>query len=869
MKHTFKKLPIAALVTFACVTQAQQVAYSPEMIRALVPSGQDIDMTFFERGYDIPPGAYRVTLQLNGELYREGMYELREFNGSLVPVFHVKEVRNWPLKDEVLKQFAKMNDDDELFPIGKYIQDVQTSVNTEMMGVDVSIPQLYLAHNDGWVDVVDPELWDYGETGAIVNYNLSASHSRGSQGNSEYSNLYLNFDGQLNLGAWRLHTSGSFSGFESKVENFKMKAREWDLWNTYFERDLPAIKGQLQIGEISTSSELFDSVPLRGVRVYTNAEMLPRRDRSYSPVIEGTAYSNAQIIIRQNGHIVYTLNVAPGPFRLDDLPSFGSYGDLEVVIRESDGTERLISVPYSSVPNMLKEGQHRYDFSVGRYYSKGLASNSGDTEVLMGTLSYGLPRDITVFGGALMAKGYYSLAFGTGLSLGRFGAVAADVVHSVNDDAPERAVVKNHGSAWRVRYEKTMSNLGTTVNLANYRYITGGYSSLSDYLQDGAYTYYMNALGQLHSRWQLALNQSLGNYGSLSIGADYAMYRSQAPDAKSFNLGYSTSIKGVGVSLSYGRNYQQVGSVNNRSWESSHIVSLNLNIPLDLIFGGYTTNSIVNNTDIQYMGRMFESARGEKDYSHSVVLNTTSEDYKWNYTLSQELGSHEDRATSLNVGYSGDRAYVNLGYDHNSMGDTYRAGMNGALVFHKTGITAAQNAYGAVAIVEVPDAPGVKVANGFSSTTDIFGHSVLTYLTHYSRNQIAIDPASVPSGAMLLDSSNRVVIPTKGAIVRASYPVRFGQQAVFILKTKEGTVLPFGSTVNMLTEDGKKDPFVSGMVGEGGRVYLTGIPKEGTLQVIQNEQSLNYEYELEEVSSQTNDGFVQVPTITLYAKNIQ
>lgn len=866
MNRNFKKIPIAALITLAWAAQAQQLAYSPDMIKALVPNGQDIDMSFFEKGYDILPGAYSLTLQLNGQFYQDSMYELRDVNGLLLPVFRVKDVRTWPLKDEVLKKFVDMADEKELVPLDQYINDVHTKIDSERMSIDVSIPQIHLAHNDGWIDVVDPSLWDYGETGAIVNYNLSATHSKGRQSDAAQSNLYLNVDGQFNFGAWRLHSSGSFSGYENKAGNYKYRDHQWDLWNTYLERDIPAIKGQLQIGEISTSSEIFDSIPLRGVRVYSNTEMLPRRDRSYSPIIEGIANSNAQIIIRQNGHIIYTLNVAPGPFRLDNLPSFGDFGDLEVVIREADGTERLITVPYSSVPNMLKEGQYRYDFSAGRYYTKSSSAANKSTEVLMGTLSYGFPYDVTLFGGALMAKDYNSLALGTGMSLGRFGAVAADVVYSVNEDDPERGVDKNHGAAWRVRYEKTMSNYGTTVNLANYRYITGGYSSLSDFLQDGAYTYFMNSFGQLHSRWQLALTQSLGGYGSLSVGADYAMYRSQAPDAKTFNLSYSTSIKGVGVSLTYGRNYQQTGPIGERHWESSHNVSLNLNIPLDLIFGGYTTSSLINNTDVQYMGRMYKSPNGENSYSQSVVLNTTSEDFKWNYTLSQELGSHVDRSTSLNVGYSGDRSYVNFGYDHNHVTNMYRFGMNGALVLHKTGITAAQNAYGAVAIIEVPGASGVKVANGFDSKTDWLGNTALTYLKNYSRNQISIDPATLPSGAMLLDSTDRVVIPTKGAIVRAKFPVRFGKQAVFVLKNAEGALLPFGTPISLLTENGDKDPYVSGIVGEGGRVYLSGIPQEGILQANHNAQIINFNYILEDQISITKDGFEPVQTRTIQGR---
>lgn len=136
MNRHFNKLPIAALITLAWAAQAQQVSYSPDMVKALVPSGQDVDMTFFQKGYDILPGAYSMSLQLNGLFFKDGKYELRELNGTLAPVFRVKDVRNWPLKDEVLKQLAGMSDETELFPLSKHLKDVRAKINTEQMTLD-------------------------------------------------------------------------------------------------------------------------------------------------------------------------------------------------------------------------------------------------------------------------------------------------------------------------------------------------------------------------------------------------------------------------------------------------------------------------------------------------------------------------------------------------------------------------------------------------------------------------------------------------------------------------------------------------------------------------------------------------------------
>lgn len=862
MKNSFKILPLATLMSAAWAVHAQEVAYAPEMLRALAGPNQSVDFSYFQKGYDIAPGTYRWVIEVNGQYVKSENVEIREIDGKLEPVFKVKDLRQFPFKEEVLESFAEMDADALVTPVYKYVEGVTTNLDAQQMKLEISVPQIHLADNQGWVDVVDPSLWDKGETGAVVNYNLTGTLSKSRQSPVESKNLYLNLSGRFNAGDWRLHTSGSFYTNEYKGPEFKQKEQEWDLWNTYVERDIPAWKGSLQIGELNTDGSIFETVPMRGVRVTTNEQMLPYRDRAYSPVIEGVANTNAQILIRQNGHIVHSLNVAPGPFKLDNLPNFGNYGDLEVIIKEADGSERIMNVPNTYVANMLREGQYRYDFNVGRYYRKN-ATGIKEPMLMMGTLAVGLPHDITVFGGTLLAEDYLSFALGTSLSLGSYGALTADVIQSHHRKDDERAIEAGSGAAWRVRYEKTLTQTGTTINLANYQYITGNFTSLQDYAEHGSFSNssLWSSFGKEKSRWQLAMSQNLGSWGSFSLTGEYGQFHGNASDVKSISAGYYTSIKGVSVGLNYARNYRQVGSYGNKHWDSSHSVMLNLSFPLSVLFG-YSTNPVVSSNSVSYLGRMERDMSGNNSYAQSVVMNGSSMN-GWSWSVAQDLGSHEDRSTSVSATYSGARTITSIGADHNHYSNTYNIGLTGAIVAHRTGITLAPNAYDSVAIVEVPDAAGIKVSQGLDAETDMFGNAIVTYLSNYTRNEISIDPATLPDGALLLDSSNRVVVPTKGAIVRVSYPVRFGTQAVFVLQNRGGQPLPFGATVDLLDEEGNKDPTVTGMVGEGGRVYLTGLPKEGTLMVSVSDVNHTYPYVVSESDKPASDGFVAVPVMTL------
>lgn len=88
------------------------------------------------------------------------------------------------------------------------------------------------------------------------------------------------------------------------------------------------------------------------------------------------AQTNATVEIRQNDYILYTANVAPGPFEINDIYPSGSNGDLQITVIEADGTRRVTMQAFSSLPIMVREGQVKYSVSAGTFKSNadGLAT---------------------------------------------------------------------------------------------------------------------------------------------------------------------------------------------------------------------------------------------------------------------------------------------------------------------------------------------------------------------------------------------------------------------------------------------------------------------------------------------------------------
>lgn len=126
-----------------------------------------------------------------------------------------------------------------------------------------------------------------------------------------------------------------------------------------------SLRSRLTLGEDYTPSDIFDSVPFRGVMLGSDESMVPYNQREFAPVVRGIARTQARIEVRQNGYLIDSRTVAPGAFALTDLPLTGSGGDLQVTVQESDGTAQVLTVPYTTPAIALREGYMKYSIAGG------------------------------------------------------------------------------------------------------------------------------------------------------------------------------------------------------------------------------------------------------------------------------------------------------------------------------------------------------------------------------------------------------------------------------------------------------------------------------------------------------------------------
>ena len=778
--------------------------FNPALLEIDNPNQGNADLSIFEDGAVQPPGTYRVDIYLNGMEVdsRDVKFVLAtDASGkqSLQPCLSGELLQNMGVR---LGMFRSLKASDECADFTGAIAKSSADFRFNQQRLDLSIPQAALSSQAR--GYVSPDKWDSGIPALLMNYSFSGANTdaRNSDG-SDSDTYYLNLRSGANLGAWRLRNYSTWNRDSKGNEH-------WDSINTYLQRDIQILRAQLTLGDSNSPTDIFDTVPFRGVQLASDDDMLPDSMKGYSPVVRGIAQSNAQVTIRQNGYVIYQSYVPAGAFAISDLyPTAGS-GDLNVTIKEADGTERTMVVPFASVPVLQREGHLKYSITSGQYRSYN--DEVEKTMFTQGTAIYGLPHGITIYGGAQAASKYQSLAMGFGKNLGIIGALSADITQAW---AKQEHMAKDSGQSYRLRYGKSFVETGTNFSLASYRYSTSGFYTLQEALDSyaGGNNY---SSDHKKSRAELTLSQNLWKEGgALSLNLVKEEYWNNNRSTESAGVGYNNSWKGIAYGINYTYNRNGLDSRNKRTYYTDQIVAVNVSVSLDQWLPGsyatYNLNSSENGNTSQNIG----------------LSGTALPDNNLNYSISQGYTSQGEGANGYaSADYKGGYGEVNVGYGYDRSQQRMDYDLQGGILLHENGVTFSQPLSETVALVKAPGADDVSITSNTGVKTDWRGDAVVPYVTAYRRNQISLDTATLPDDVdMTLTSAS--VIPTRGAVVRADFNPNVGQRALMTLIRANGEAVPFGATVSR--EDDKKNG--GSIVGDGGQVYLSGMSDSGTLKV--------------------------------------
>lgn len=776
------------------------------------------DLSAFETSGQTPPGSYLVTLFVNQqERGQRNISFITNDKDNVIPELTPAFLAEMGVNTSALPAFSGLPADKPVGDLALLIPDAKVHFDFSQQRLELSIPQAAMTANAR--GYVNPVLWDDGIPALLLNYTLNAGHNRqdgdNQQSGSEQTNLFGNFRGGVNWDVWRLRSDMTYTRNRSSGYGNTDNNQETHFSNTYLQRDIKSLRSDMLIGENNTGNEVFDSIPFRGLKLSSSEDMLPISLRGFAPVITGIAQSNARVTVSQNGNVVYQTYVPPGPFRIDDLYQNGLGGNLTVTVNEADGSVRTWTQAFSSLPVMQRPGGLKYELTAGRY-NGGITVGSREADFALGTLIYGLPHDITLYGGGLVAKDYTSIVAGSGVSLGSFGALSADVTSS------SAVMIKDQrqsGQSYRVRYAKSLLSTGTSVDLTAYRYSTRHYYSFADYNNTG---YRLSddqvpwALNRQRSDFQIRVSQELGELGSIYLSGSRSDYWGHDQANNSLSVGYNGNLRGVSASLAY--RIDRIKS--DGDWPQNRQLALNIQVPFSL----FSPAQGIDHTYASY--QLTHSSDGRVQQQAGV--NGSALDDRLSYSVMQGWGNDsggDSNASTLNLGWQGSQGMANVGYSRTNRYNSLNVGGSGGLLIHPHGLIFSQQMGSQTAVVSAPDASGVDVMNG-GVRTDSRGYAVVPYLSAYQDNTVTLNPATLPDDVDLTQSSVHVY-PTKGAVVMAKFSTKRGYQALITL-THHNEAVPFGTFVTVDSEGSNN----SSIVGDGGQVYLSGLPEQGHLTII-------------------------------------
>lgn len=783
----------------AHTTMGAHAVENVEFNPAFFPDGsgnQQVDISKFSKGNVVLPGSYRTEVYLNGQwLGRETLsFVSVEGQDSAQMCLEREALLRVGIDLDTAQQQTVATGApppppfDTCADISTYLPGATSQFDSGENRLDLQVPQIYLTRKAR--GYVDPKHWDGGVDAAFVRYNANtfATQANGRSINSHY----LGLNTGLNLGDWHWRHNGSFSQTDA--------ASGYQSSSTYVQREVSPLRSQLVMGEIYTPGELFDSVRLRGASLFSDDRMLPDSQTGFAPVVRGTAETNARVTVRQRGVLLHEVNVAPGPFVLNDLFPTGYGGDLTVTVTEADGRRREFIVPFAANANLLRAGHSRYSMSVGLLDEVGL---NNPPRLMQATYQHGLSNLLTGYTGAVVGEDYRSQLLGTAVNT-PFGALSLDLTNS-NANLPGYG--SREGQSVQLRYSKNFTETGTHFALGAYRYSTEGFLSIADAarVRDLAIEgRSLDNLSRIRDRMDISLNQSLGN-GSVYLTGSSQNYWNRANGNLTFTAGYTSSWKGMNYTVSAQRTTDLLSDRVDKQ------VELSVSLPLG--------------TDPRSPTLTTTAYRGNQSSGERVNLGgTLGERSEFSYGVGGTHTQGVGKSFTSDLKYQASHGVLSAGFGQSS---DYRAasfGMTGGIVAHAGGVTFAPELGDTIGIVQAPDAQGARINGNHSAQVGKNGYAVVPHLTPYRQNVVELDPKDLSVDVELKTAAQNVA-PRAGSVVKLQFETTSGQALLITALREDGSPLPFGSDV--FDESGAS----VGIVGQGGKAFVRVANAQGQLTV--------------------------------------
>lgn len=791
------KIPLAlVLVETAFISQVvyanEKYSFDPQLFKDKNISSELIER--LNNGDSILPGEYKLDIYVNNDFITNKIVRFIFYDDTVQPCFENDLIEQMEINVSDIQNTSP----NECHFLNQLVKSAYAKVNLGELRLDVTVPQASLKKQPkGYIPVKD---LDSGNSIAFINYLTNYYHVNNDDLKSQDS-AYVFLNGGVNLGTWQYRQ-------QSTINYSNGHSTDWQNIRSYIQKPLPSVHGITKLGQLITSGQFFTGLNFTGISFETDERTYPLSQRGYAPTITGVADTTATVSIMQNGYQIYQVTVPPGQFKIDDLYPTSYNGDLDVEVKEANGSVKRFTVPFSAVSESLRPGQSKYNVAMGE-------TRDTQTKTFFSDLVYqlGITNNITLNVGSRIADNYVALASG-GVVSNSLGAFGIDTVYTntrINNNSSNRLT----GLRTSISYSKTIQATDTTISLASYHYSTSGYRDLSDvlFLRDSNQNNELDTSSsyQQRNRFDITLSQKIGDLGNLFISASRQDYRDGRSANNQLQVGYS-QVFDNNVSLNITVAKQQVSSSYHSKGENETVTSLSLSMPIGSS-NNYNSSLGMNYSYSESMGSQTQAS----------LSGQLSEQNNINYSLGlNNIEDSDSRSISGSLQKSFPKANVGL---NASKGNQYwQAGANvqGAVAIHSDGITFGPYLGDTFALVEAKGAEGAHILNAQNTTIDSNGYALVPVLTPYQYNSILIDPTDTNNSVEFLENEKRVA-PYAGSAVKVSFSTKFGYPLLIKVDTVHNTIIPLGTEVKDSEEK------IIGMVGQNNQIYLRSEKLKDTI----------------------------------------
>ncbi|WP_337010306.1 fimbria/pilus outer membrane usher protein [Pantoea sp. AS142] len=740
-----------------------------------------VDASWFNKGNDILPGEYDLQLIINEKPLRNTKISVGEYQGKILPLFTTAQLAEWGLKFKHLKnKSAKL-------PLDFYFPHSKVDIDQGEQTISLTVPQKNFSESTE-DDVASEDEWDYGINAAFTNYSLQYDQAR-TQGVANEQNVSGTLENGINLGEFQLRNSGYLD--RSKQQNLTYRSS-----TSYVRHDIDALSSTALAGDFNTSGLYFSSLPLRGISLASNMEMFSSEEKSYMPAIVGIASGNATIIVRQNGYVIATRNVTPGPYSIKDIPAMSGAGDLQVTVREANGSEHIFYQPYNNIEMLMPIDVFKYALDVGKIRN----TYTKTTSLLESDMQYGISSNLTLLGGLMYAENYANSSVGIGVNARYVGAMYGIVNLSQNslaEDGTQRA------EKFKIGINRELSLTKTYLSASYEQQTSVNYAELTD----ASHSVQVRTENGFRKKASIQLEQAVG-LGNL------ALIVSQQTN---WNGSASTDVRS---SLNYDFSYfTLISSIDNqRRPDGSDDKTFSVTISIPLGREKYHYLSLSNTA-------------GQQNQSQQVALTgNLLQQRQLGYDVNMQ-SSTGGKQFSSTLNYLSEFGNSTGSFQTSNEGQRLTLGILGAAIIHRHGLTLGQRMGNAAALVHTDHVSKLSVENEQDVRTDSRGNAFVPDITAYHHNEESLINNSKNKN---IDIPEEIfsATPRTGAIVELDFAAHAQQKQFIRLMDEKGNAIPFGNA--LYSVNGRMVGIISG----GGVAHVNVTDDMWPLHYNKNNQNI-------------------------------